>query len=180
MERLVCDFDSIECIEKKTTGLETSWLKVLSVRLTLDNLNLAISKLRNVSFSLYSSWWVSNASHSNLNGECYSLKSTQVSNTELDYCVSCTFKLRPTLAWASGRFCSGMTQLTSDGYWTRNRKLSKPTMIMMTPGTMNERPQLDSTKMLGITVPKMFPIDVCEFHTPKIKPVYTRHANVYC
>ena len=45
-----------------------------------------------------------------------------------------------------------------------------PMVNMMAPGTINDSPQLSSTKAAGITVPRMFPTDVCEFHTPMIKP----------
>lgn len=37
--------------------------------------------------------------------------------------------------------------------------------------TINERAQFDSTKYPAINVPKMFPTDVCEFQTPKMKPI---------
>ena len=42
--------------------------------------------------------------------------------------------------------------------------------VMMSPGTMKERPQAVETKAPAISDPKMFPTDVCEFHTPMINP----------
>lgn len=41
---------------------------------------------------------------------------------------------------------------------------------MMIPGTMKDIPQADETKTPAIREPRMFPTEVCEFHTPMMKP----------
>lgn len=41
---------------------------------------------------------------------------------------------------------------------------------MMIPGTMKDIPQADETKTPAMREPRMFPTEVCEFHTPMMKP----------
>jgi len=38
------------------------------------------------------------------------------------------------------------------------------------PGTINDSPQLVSTKQLASNVPMILPIEVCEFQMPNINP----------
>lgn len=41
---------------------------------------------------------------------------------------------------------------------------------MMIPGTMKDIPQADETKTPAMREPRMFPTEVCEFHTPMMNP----------
>jgi len=45
-----------------------------------------------------------------------------------------------------------------------------PVEVMMSPGTMKDKPHAVDTKAPAIRDPRMFPTDVWEFHTPMIKP----------
>lgn len=57
-------------------------------------------------------------------------------------------------------------------YWlsTRKKKHRIPQAAMMIPGTMKDIPQADETKRPAMREPRMFPTEVCEFHTPMMKP----------
>lgn len=45
----------------------------------------------------------------------------------------------------------------------------------MSPGTMKDIPHADETKTPAMREPRMFPTEVCEFHTPMMNP-----RLVYC
>lgn len=53
---------------------------------------------------------------------------------------------------------------------TRKKKHRIPQQAMMIPGTMKDIPQADETKTPAMREPRMFPTEVCEFHTPMMKP----------
>lgn len=47
----------------------------------------------------------------------------------------------------------------------------------MIPGTMKDIPQADETKTPAMREPRMFPTEVCEFHTPMMKPRLQTHKH---
>lgn len=53
---------------------------------------------------------------------------------------------------------------------TKKKKQMTPVVAMMMPGTMKDMPQAVETNAPAMSEPRMFPTEVCEFHTPMMNP----------
>lgn len=68
-------------------------------------------------------------------------------------------------------WCTLALSLIGVGSLAKNKKIVTAKTIIIKPRTVNGSSQFFSTKWPAIKVPNMLPNDVCEFHTPNIKPV---------
>lgn len=77
--------------------------------------------------------------------------------------------------WECDRVISIYLFFLLDENWlsTRKKKHRIPVEVMMSPGTMKDNPHAEETKAPAMRDPKMFPTEVCEFHTPMMNPRLT-------